>query len=74
MPDTSLAAANAAAAGPIKDSILALICQGIDLVGEDVLAKMIADAIDIPYVPESLEASAIKFVISHIHAAIHKPA
>ena len=71
MPDPSLAAANAAAS-PIVDSFLELIDQGIDLVGEDAVAAMIAERIDIPFLTESMEVAALKFIVKQIHSRIHK--
>lgn len=71
MPEP-LSASQAAAASPIVDSFLTIIDQGIDLVGEDVIAATIAEKIDIPYMPESMEVAAIKFVLKQIHARIHK--
>ncbi len=67
-----LSASQAAAASPIVDNILAMIDQGIDLVGEDAIAAMIAEKIDIPFLTESMEVAAIKFVVKQIHSRIHK--
>jgi hypothetical protein len=70
VPESSLAAN--AAASPIVDSFLELIDQGIDLVGEDAVAAMIAERIDIPFLTESMEVAALKFIVKQIHARIHK--
>ncbi len=61
-----------AAASPIVDDIFMLIDKGIEAVGEETLVAVINEKIDIPYMPESMEAVVLGIIIKRIHQAVHK--
>jgi len=68
-----LSATAAAAASPIVDNIFELVDQAFDLVGEDQLVAIINAKLDLPILGESMEAMVFKYLVSKIHAVVHKP-